>query len=561
MPAVRGPIEPTDISDFAILLSRQRSGTNAIRSILETHEDVFCFNEVFNLADKYADEPLLRESNFFTFLERYAGGIVSRTFPDNHERLFLDYLEYLRCLAPKPRIVIDVKYNTAHFLTKQWPDEAGASYLFELLVKHGANVFNVTRKNYLRYVLSTDKAWYSDRYTVDKTDTTYRDTTRVIDADYLQSELERCRREDAVIERAFASHRRLLTWDYADIFPGGGEPIAPRFLDEVSSWLHVPNLFQVDPVYRKQSSLPLEETLENYDEVAAALKGTEFEYCLADEPYYCRPNDFEPPRDLPKQRVSPDWRAVIGAEPNDFCDDLSRSRPGWVTEGSISFEDARFLFEQALEHGRDLMVEIGTASGFSTAVLAHAAHFRHAAGTGGRTWRVVSYDIEPDVYYDASRRVGDAARELLPEPLMRQVEFRNPATALDVAEENGRGQIGFIFIDANHQHPWPALDLLATLDSLAPGAVVVLHDVNLPLIHPEFADWGVKFLFDELDVEKATPDLDPPNIGSITIPHDKEALRRQLLELVAAHEWGVAVPEHVTRRLLPAAAVVRPRGA
>ena len=112
------PSPPADYSDFIVVLSRQRSGTNPLRSVLESHPEIFCFNEVFNLPDRDADEPLLRESNFFTFLERYATDDVRRTMPDNHERLFLDYLEYLRCLSQKRYAVIDVKYNTTHFLAR-----------------------------------------------------------------------------------------------------------------------------------------------------------------------------------------------------------------------------------------------------------------------------------------------------------------------------------------------------------------------------------------------------------------------------------------------------------
>ena len=83
--------------------------------------------------------------------------------PDHHERLFLDYLEYLRCLSQKRYTLIDVKYNTTHFLTRPW-QERGAPYLLELIVKHGLYVLNVTRRNYLRYILSSEKAWHTNRY-------------------------------------------------------------------------------------------------------------------------------------------------------------------------------------------------------------------------------------------------------------------------------------------------------------------------------------------------------------------------------------------------------------
>jgi hypothetical protein len=57
---------------------------------------------------------------------------------------------------------------------------------------------------------------------------------------------------------------------------------------------------------------------------------------------------------------------------------------------------------------------------------------------------------------------------------------------------------------------------------LRPGATVVLHDINLPLVEPEFQDWGAKYLFDGLDTTKDVPDDgELANIGRFAIPEDK----------------------------------------
>ena len=44
------PPPPADYGDFIVLLSRQRSGTTPLRSVLESHSEIFSVNEVFNLA-------------------------------------------------------------------------------------------------------------------------------------------------------------------------------------------------------------------------------------------------------------------------------------------------------------------------------------------------------------------------------------------------------------------------------------------------------------------------------------------------------------------------------
>lgn len=241
-----------------------------------------------------------------------------------------------------------------------------------------------------------------------------------------------------------------------------------------------------------------------------------------------------------------DWAAVIGSDPLSFCDELYAQKPSWAS-GSISHFDARFLFRCALGAGAAVGVEIGTASGFSTVFLCHAMNFASKVDLAPQDFRLISYDRDPYFYVDPSRLVGDATREVLSEPLLDHVSFRNPATAIELRAEHEPDTIELLFIDANHKNPWPTLDLLASLDSLRPGATVLLHDINLPVRLPEFADWGAKHLFDDLDVEKeADPGDDVPNIGRIVVPDDKETLREQLLQILFRHQWEHDIPEDVT---------------
>jgi predicted O-methyltransferase YrrM len=243
------------------------------------------------------------------------------------------------------------------------------------------------------------------------------------------------------------------------------------------------------------------------------------------------------------------FEEVIGCHPDNFCEAFYAQRPQWI-DGSLSRSDARFLFKTAMEGHTSLAVEIGTASGFSTSVLCHALNFASKAGVITSDYSVVSYDISPYFYADETKRVGDAAREQLPPQLMEHIILRHPATAADLKQYHANDEIQFMFIDANHQHPWPTLDLLAALDSLSLGAVVLLHDINLPVRNPNFPDWGAKHLFDDLDVEKGVPqDEEIPNIGSIVIPEDKEQLRSQLMTILFAHEWKIDVKEDYLDRI------------
>lgn len=246
---------------------------------------------------------------------------------------------------------------------------------------------------------------------------------------------------------------------------------------------------------------------------------------------------------------APDWNLLFGCKPDQFCDRFFNRRPNWIT-GSLSESDTRFLFRMTLEYALDEIIELGTGSGFSTAILCQALNWLNKAGLIRRDFRVLSYDASPYFYADKSRRVGDAAREQLPLDLLDHISFRHRYRALDVARRHGANSVGMMFIDANHNHPWPTLDLLAVLHCLKPDGILVFHDINLPLVNPAFSAWGVKYLFDGLRVEKRFPkDVDLPNIGSIRVPQDKRELRGQLADILFRNEWQGYVPNRYLRKL------------
>ena len=273
-------------SDTIFLLARQRSGTNSLRSVLETHPDIHCHNEVFNLADlDSTDDPQLREINFFNFQAKYAQGDPRRLLPSNHEKLFLDFMEYLRCFTSKRYVMIDVKYNTTHFLTEPNKWEA-APYLFYLIRLHGFRVINLTRRNYLRYAISTVKAEQTGVWTVPVTGGRADDRPVTLDLESLLRHLDACDVESRMVDDYFAGYFAYRSWEYEDAFSPETGGVSAEFLRAIAEELGISDSFEMRTRYGKQSHLPLEETIENYDEVAAALRGTRFEYCLEDERAY-----------------------------------------------------------------------------------------------------------------------------------------------------------------------------------------------------------------------------------------------------------------------------------
>jgi hypothetical protein len=269
---------------FTILLARQRTGTNALRSVLETHPDIGCFDEVFKIEDRTSPDPLIRASNYFTFLERYCAGDITRSFPDRHAELFDDYLAYLRDLLPKRHLVVDVKYNSTHHITGVWRG-MGEPTLFDLIKARNLAVLQLTRRNLLRCLVSSLKGHQSKRYYV-RDGMPPPDLRIEVPPDWALNTMEHWAREDEFVARVFGDLPHFRQVEYAELFPDASGAIAPAALQGLAGWFDVAGAFVNRASLTKQSWLPLDQTIANYDDVRAALRGTRFEFCLEDEPAY-----------------------------------------------------------------------------------------------------------------------------------------------------------------------------------------------------------------------------------------------------------------------------------
>ena len=272
--------------EITILLARQRSGTNALRQILGSHPAIFCTPEVFHARPALESGTGLAERvNFFRFLarnpERYVARAVS---PERQAALFETFLGFVARTTARPHVVIDVKYNSTHHFDGPWQIAATGPAFLGLVKQHGLRVLRLTRENHLRYYLSSTKARLT-RDWVGKPAS--GDAVLKLDVGEMLRVLEQCQREDAVIDRALGGYPELIAVEYADLFPVNDGPPAREPLARIANWLSVdPDLLDGVPKLRKQSSLPLSETIENYAEVEVALRGTPFERFLADEPCY-----------------------------------------------------------------------------------------------------------------------------------------------------------------------------------------------------------------------------------------------------------------------------------
>jgi predicted O-methyltransferase YrrM len=207
--------------------------------------------------------------------------------------------------------------------------------------------------------------------------------------------------------------------------------------------------------------------------------------------------------------------------------DANRSSSGAIGVGDLLFLHA---FVTVLAPPR--VVEVGTLTGFSASVIAAAAAQQQLTTTG---IVVETIDLNRWCITDMTKPVGFEIAHLVPE-LAPRIRVHSGKDARYVAEIAAKGELPLIFIDADHQHPRPTLDLLRVAPFVKSAGWVILHDIDLARVteqmrgagvEPDFEpSRGAQWLFDAWPFGK----ISGGNIGAVQLP----AKPRDLLPFVLA---------------------------
>jgi predicted O-methyltransferase YrrM len=157
--------------------------------------------------------------------------------------------------------------------------------------------------------------------------------------------------------------------------------------------------------------------------------------------------------------------------------------------GAIDGYDIRFIAALLAEAKPKTIVEIGCASGLSTAVMAMMLE-----QTGPATLH--SIDHADRYYVDDSKEVGYLLEEVGTFENV-EVKIHTGQYSLDVGNILAGNLADFCFIDAAHKHPWPLIDTLAVLPLMKAGAYIAQHDLQM-FRNPNTSTTGPKILLDQL---------------------------------------------------------------
>ena len=256
------------------LLSRNRSGTGALGSMLDQTTSMQYLWEAFH-------EGLARlPENYFFFMRRLCEENPDAWMPSQARTRFDRYVAYLGERATKRDMLISVKYNSMHHFNAQWLDLSEAPTLFKILRERNASIIHLRRKNHLRVYVSgllaeRNGVWHA------------RDT-KSFEVQCLKLDLRKClvylrgqEREDDRVNWELRGYQRLLELEYAKLFDLRGE-ITADTREALEGFCHVRLDGIKQPDLVKLTPRALDRAIENYDEIGAGLKGTPYEWMLAE---------------------------------------------------------------------------------------------------------------------------------------------------------------------------------------------------------------------------------------------------------------------------------------
>lgn len=200
--------------------------------------------------------------------------------------------------------------------------------------------------------------------------------------------------------------------------------------------------------------------------------------------------------------------------------------------GSIAVGEILFLQDLISDFRPRSFLEIGMASGLSTGLIAHCMDHN-----GGGT--LLSFDYDDTFFGDPTKPNGFLFPEVYTGSRVdaHLLKFK---IAPDVVEMDRKFDMAFI--DANHQHPWPGLDMMCVWPYMTGPRIMVHHDLQLFLKQDVVYGIGPKFLYDQFpDDRRIKSEAENGNIFAVDLDMSRDAFEDILINLFKL-PWSLRTP-------------------
>ncbi len=249
-----------------IVISKQRSGTGFLETLLNAHPNIFCTGELLLLdrGDSFPKiwlEAMRQDEKYLVYKH------ATKLFRDYFNRFFLSHGE--------PHVGFDIKYDQMNTLAN----------LHELLNEYDVRIIHLIRRNYLKTYISLLVNIEKQKQGRKAHDLKKYDPIRIRinTGEKLLGELRKRKEEIEHFSEFIPAHFPTLTLFYEDFFDKTEESqtMKPDALRSIFDFLGEANRkFDLESPIRKTNPSRIEEIVTNYDELVATLEGTEFEELL-----------------------------------------------------------------------------------------------------------------------------------------------------------------------------------------------------------------------------------------------------------------------------------------
>lgn len=204
-------------------------------------------------------------------------------------------------------------------------------------------------------------------------------------------------------------------------------------------------------------------------------------------------------------------------------------KPGY---GAVAPSELAFIQRLITQHKPDSFVEVGMASGLSTGFIATFLEEQ-----GGST--LLSLDHDDTFFGDKTKPNGFLVPEIYTGDKVR-VDLVKFKTALNVHEFDQ--SFDMAFVDANHQHPWPAIDMMALYPKMSGPRIMIHHDLRLFMKQDVMFGIGPKYLFDQFrDRQRIRSRANGGNIFAVRLDMAQDEFEVILTDLLKL-PWSLRTP-------------------
>lgn len=253
---------------IVFMFSRQRSGTNALNSILNQHNDILCTWEIF---DTQCQNEQYRFFNYINKLNKPYLYIISHKY-----ELFDDFIKFIINSTSKNNIIIDVKYNSINSINSIWYSHFNSKpVLIKYLYEHDCYVFQLTRKNYLDQYISIIRSNMTKEYTNKSCNS--KNFSFTLDINDFNNFIRASKAEDEYIRNLLWKSNKFITLDYYELFDNN--KLSRYAVKVFHEYLNIDGLDNIKSVYNKIIKDKY-DIINNENTVRKFCKDNNYEYFL-----------------------------------------------------------------------------------------------------------------------------------------------------------------------------------------------------------------------------------------------------------------------------------------